>query len=825
MSDQPKKESRLAKYGPRILANGYDPVPIRHGLKHPGFKGWQKSVATPEVISEWDAKFARAGVGVLAARTPGVDIDVRDEAVGTEIRQFVEMMFGETLVRVGDAPKCLLVFQTDTPFAKVDTRMWIDAAGVEHKVEILGDGQQWVAYHMHPERQKPYKWDDKGPASTPRKLLPKLTEKQAVEIHDFAISCFKKAGWKLKQSGTALARLETSDDIDPDDIALIKTGVTDLSLDEMKQRLDLIDWENQGYEEWFACGMAIHHQFRDDPETGLALWHDYSSRYPDYSEKFAQDRWDSFHSSDSGRAKTFKYILELTKEKWKAIRPPLAKEDKSAFSRAMRVALALIGENAEATEDDYRTALEAEEKTRAWAAQEKNAETIVRCWGRAQDMVIAKPWLPKLLVGQQGNIISCVNNAVVVLQLDPAWEGVLAYDEMARKKVKRKSLPVFGVDELSDAYVEPVEYPMGERWTDLDTTKVRIYLENAGVVVSADTARVAIDMACMANSYHPIRSQLLSLKWDGRPRLDTWLHRYLGAPDRRYEQGVGRMFLISMIARIMVPGCKADHMVVFEGKQGKGKSTACEILAGGPAYFSDNMPDIGSDAVRVSMHLRGKWLIEIAELDAFRAAEAETLKKFITVKVEIYTPKHAREEVEEPRECVIAGTTNQDSGYIKDDTGARRLWPVATGHIDLAALARDRDQLMAEAMAAFKTGEQWHPTAEFQEQHAGKEQDARQERNDLAEAVTAWLRRRRADGITTTELTGAEVWTGALNGNLAQFARKQQMDVAKLLKQMGWLPTRTETRRFYLPPPGGIDYGPDDPNEVDYLDDDPAAGL
>jgi hypothetical protein len=157
----------------------------------------------------------------------------------------------------------------------------------------------------------------------------------------------------------------------------------------------------------------------------------------------------------------------------------------------------------------------------------------------------------------------------------------------------------------------------------------------------------------------------------------------------------------------MRPGCKADHSLVLEGAQGVGKSTALSILAGND-WFTDALPgDLnGKDA---AIHLRGRLIIEMSELSQFNRTEIETIKSYLTRTTDKYRPPFGRDEIEVPRQCVFAGSTNSD-GYLIDTTGNRRFWPVKVGVIKTALLLKDRDQIWAEAYSRFKSGEAWHIT-------------------------------------------------------------------------------------------------------------------
>ena len=460
--------------------------------------------------------------------------------------------------------------------------------------------------------------------------------------------------------------------------------------------------------------------------------------------------------------------------------------DESRSALAFRKGCELRREGA--TFEGMVQALHLDPETAAWVREKGEAadrRELRRIWDKAG----ADAWKAGWQTTDEGNPRSNLANALHALRHAPELVDVLSHDEMLRVDMLARPIP---------GAIEPVG-DTGPRFVrDTDVTVLQEWLQRAGLTgLTKDATHQAVERRAVERAYHPVRDYLNGLRWDGTRRLDKWLTYYLGAERTEYTKRIGRMFLIAMVARVFRPGCKADYMLVLEGPQGLLKSTACAVLGG--TWFSDNLPDLRGDGVRVSQHIRGKWLIEIAEMSAMNKAENADLKAFITRNEERFTPKYGRREVIEPRQCVFMGTTNKEA-YLRDETGGRRFWPVKAVCIDIEALKHDRDQLFAEAAVAFRSGEKWWPDREFEAEHIRPQQDARYEADAWEEKVAEFLAKRIS---TVTAGKVADVTVGEVAAHLhidtPKLGTAEQRRIATVLERLGWVrEARVGSRRPWV---------------------------
>lgn len=453
-----------------------------------------------------------------------------------------------------------------------------------------------------------------------------------------------------------------------------------------------------------------------------------------------------------------------------------AKEAKGAEARALLRDATLLAALASCDPDEVAASLDHLRDSRGFAAVSDELRTAIRVT-RAACKDGATPRhdavLSALDYGASGEPVRSLANAERALRLDPHWRGRIRWNEHAQGA------------ELDGKAIE-----------DHDNGRIRIWLDVAyGIRVSQADTVMAVELVAQADPYHPICDWLDGLEWDGVARADGWLVDYCGSPDRRIVRAYARRWLISAVARVYRPGCKVDTTLILQGDQGLGKSRALRLLAGGD-WFADTVIDLrNKDAM---LALRRVWLYEMAELDQVARSEVTAVKAFLSSQVDYYRPPYGRAVSAYPRQCVIVGSSNEDT-FLRDSTGSRRFWPVQTGAngkpIDLDGLASVRDQLWAEAVALFRADEPWWLTPAEEERRIESaplfsEVDAWQD------PILAWLASRGGGPVAI-----ATVWTEALGKRLGDLRQGHSMRIARILRGDGWVRRHTRSGKVWEPGP------------------------
>lgn len=618
----------------KLIANGYRPVPCTG--KRVLIDDWPKRDFT-----EWDFKPShnvgiKTGDGIAL-----VDIDVTDPKASAAIAAEWLRRHQGALQRTGKAPKTAFLVASDIP-SKVEAKL--PDLGKGDKIEILASGQQFVAYGIHPDTQAPYHWHGLDPLDTflgVKDALPFVSEAELLDFLKWVRLNYGPPEREKTADKPLSVRAAAGFKIDTGSGGGFWRAVNDAALADRDLWVPALfpTAKKSANGAWRITSRDLGRDYQEDlsiHETGI-------TDFGPENTQTAISLTMAFGGAPDAKAAAF-WICE------KLGRDPQSLGWHDGGRRAAR------------HETGYSTA---------------SASS------------------PDLICGPKGKPIWCAENACAVLETDPAWAGVLAYDEFAAMTLVLQPIPGTTVPRSNFT-------PRALADTDI-TAAVRWFNRNGFPDATKNTTADAMQAVAAQAVISPVRHYLEGLTWDGTPRVDGWLSNYCGAAESTFTRKAGAAWLVSAVARALSPGCKADCALVLEGRQGAGKSSAIKALAG-EAWFHDGLHDLHSKDA--SAGLRGKWIIELPELSAMRRSDVEAVKAFLSRTEERYRPAYARAEVVEPRRCVFAGTTNR-TDYLTDDTGGRRFWPVTVGKVDVPGLTRDRDQIWAEAVARFRAGESW----------------------------------------------------------------------------------------------------------------------
>lgn len=248
-------------------------------------------------------------------------------------------------------------------------------------------------------------------------------------------------------------------------------------------------------------------------------------------------------------------------------------------------------------------------------------------------------------------------------------------------------------------------------FNDAIRSKCIYHIEKTYGLKSERDFDIAINVYLQEKKYHPVREKIASLQWDGKPRIEKFFHKVMGAKDDSYSAECSRLVFHCGIARIFNPGCKVDDVIVLQGEQGNGKSTLASWLAMNDDWYgrvSDIKGNVGIEQIQ------GKWICEISELLAVSGKERqEEAKQYLDRKSDNYRRPYAIYSEEIPRQCIFIGTTNLRKPF-SDKTGNRRYYPVWCNIKPGKLYAHEKnvkayiEQCWAEAYALWQKGEILH---------------------------------------------------------------------------------------------------------------------
>jgi putative DNA primase/helicase len=389
--------------------------------------------------------------------------------------------------------------------------------------------------------------------------------------------------------------------------------------------------------------------------------------------------------------------------------------------------------------------------------------------GRPGDPPAAPPaWMKTLNTTKGGEPKETFNNLVLALEhLDP-WRTQSWYDLV-------RDRGMIGTQPLDDAQVWQAARGIEQA--------IRLPIRNLKLITSA------LRSHCLQTPRDVLQEWLGALApWDGTERLTEWLADHAGVPKTAYTMAVGRLFLVSMVARALHPGIQCRSVIIFEGEEEIGKSELVKTLAGEAWYREVSGTLEGKEA---HMLMKGVWIVELSEMDVLLRTEESRVKSFITMCNDDYVPKYANDPVKLARRTILVGTINPegDGSYLRGQTGNTRYYPVRVGPVALADVAASREQLFAEALHWFHA----HPADWWKMPDAAAaelvliRETRRKEGVFEGPRLQAWLHRVRAgdaavlapfhteDALRDCFNIGPERWTAAM---------KDQM--WKAIGKLGW---------------------------------------
>lgn len=564
----------LEDVGQPLVANGYSIVPIRKGEKRPFMAKWQDLRSTKGDLNRWlNDGHEECGAGILTFGTPAVDIDCLDEDVSAEMIAWIEdEFFIQPPRRYGKRPKSLLLFRTEHNFRKLKSGVWEDPMfGETHAVEILGDGQQFVAFGIHKDTRQPYQWENGDPTTIPVDELPLLTEEMAQQIIDKFDEIAAREGWE-KKSDRVLQRATYGGEADPDDDDSWDRDVLmpplEVETDELRAILLAIPNNEAHYDTWCNIGMALYHQYGGD-EKGFELWCEWAEQSDKHDLKTARFKWKSFdHHGKRSTPVTARTIYKLARDAAKDASEKMLLEFTTDFLEAS---------SPEEWNDVVRRVRESELEQ----VQRRQLENVARTQHQA---VTRLAEIRRGVPDDKAKGIT-ITAAEVRKQLSykpsrdkmPWWMEGWVYDDSKDVYVNLKTkieVSEKGFNANYDRFIQQVNESYGASFSSGSEAALKYFNLKVvqGVRYEPGAGDIFIDAGrSFANSY---REDIIpAIPTVVQPRDKIAVNRVKNHIKHLLpEEKEARMFLDWMAYVVQNPGMRVNYAVVLQGTQGDGKS-------------------------------------------------------------------------------------------------------------------------------------------------------------------------------------------------------------------------------------------------------------